>query len=287
MALTVKPKNKGKSKTTRRIKTSLPSWAKEQMDTEVEKPDIFLWREPVKYIRGSATGDPCIRSLAFDMLGHHDPKEARVLRIFRTGNLIEQTNIEIMEKAGMLDSAQEEIRYDYFNYEEDKELVKVPFILGHYDAIVKRKGDGTKHLVEIKSINERAFGKLPAEHGPMLAGMSPVFNQFPKYIHQWNTYAACLEMDEGFLLFEAKNTQRQKYYFLNFDKDLFEKNIRKIEEAWGYGINEEIPPIPEGFNPLDPKDSGCGWCDKKPLCKELSKDIVKLADIKEIDEKIR
>ncbi len=282
---TKKPKTKGLSKVTRKIKMELPNWVKEKVDEATEVEARIFWRDPVKYIRASATGEPCIRAISFDMVGYNDPKEARILRLFRTGNVIEQTNIEQMVKAEVIESTQGEVRYDYYNVEEDSELVSVPFIVGHYDAIIKDDND-TKHLVEIKSINSRAFGKLPAEHGPMLAGMSPVFNQFPKYIHQWNTYAAASEVEQGFLLFEDKNTSAHKYYFLNLDMELFEKNIRKLEEAWGYGINEEIAPIPEGFNPHDTKGK-CGWCDKKPLCKELSEGVVKLADIKEIDAKVR
>jgi len=281
-----KPKTKGKSKITKKIKMQLPNWVKEVVDEATEVEARIFWKNPVKYLRASSVGDPCIRSLAFDMLGYSAPKEARILRIFRTGNLIEQTNIEMMTRAGIIKSTQGEVRYDYLSVDEDKELVPVPFIVGHYDAIVE-DSQNEVHLAEIKSINARGFGKLPAEHGPMLAGMSPVMNQFPKYVHQWNTYSAASEVEQGFLLFECKNTQAHKYYFLNFDEELFEKNIRKCEEAWGYGIREEIPQIPEGFNPIDAKDAGCGWCDKKPLCKELGEKTVKLADIKLIDADLR
>ena len=283
----VKPKRKGKSRITKSVKSELKNWVKDVVDEATEVDARIFWKDPVKYLRASSVGEPCIRSLSFDMLGYNDPKEARVLRIFRTGDLIEQTNIEMMRNAEIIESTQGEVRYDYYNFEEMGELNQVPFIVGHYDAVVKDSYD-TRHLVEVKSINERAFGKLPAEHGPMMAGMSPVFDQFPKYIHQWNTYATCAEIDQGFLLFEAKNTQRHKYYFLTVDNELFEKNIRKCEEAWGYGINEEIAPIPEEFDPFDP-EGACAknWCDKRPLCKQLSKGTVKLADIKEIDSKFR
>jgi hypothetical protein len=282
-----RPKKKGTSKITKSVKSELKNWVKDIVDEATEVDARIFWKEPVKYLRASSVGEPCIRALSFDMLGYNDPKEARVLRIFRTGDLIEQTNIEMMTNANIIESTQGEVRYDYYSLDEDEELVPVPFIVGHYDAIVK-DGYDTKHLVEIKSINERAFGKLPAEHGPMLAGMSPVFNQFPKYIHQWNTYATASEIDQGFLLFEAKNTQRHKYFFLERDQELFEKNIRKCEEAWNHGINEEIAPIPEGFDPFDPEGTCAkNWCDKRPLCKALSKESVKLEEIKLIDSELR
>ena len=41
-----------------------------------------------------------------------------------------------MKKANILKSAQEPIKYDYFNTEEMEELVGLPFIVGHYDAVV-------------------------------------------------------------------------------------------------------------------------------------------------------
>ncbi len=279
-----KPKSK-KSKIEASIRIPETNWFKEILDVATEKGQI-LWNEPVKYHRASAVGDPCIRSLALNMLGYNSIKEARTLRIFRTGNLIEQTNIENMKRAGILKSEQGEIKYDYFNTEEMEELVGLPFIVGHYDAVVEK--DDKEWLVEIKSINEKAFDKLPPEHGLKLAGDSPILNQFPKYIHQINTYLGSdVDVLNGFLLFEAKNTQRQKIYFIKHDPELLAKNLYKLQEAWDYGINEEIPPIPDGFNPKDKKDKGCGWCDKRAICPELSEGVVKLADIKKKDAELR
>lgn len=269
--VTVKPRN--------RTAATNYDWFKPLIDKTIEDKQP-LWVEPRDYIRISEIGTECNREITFNMLGLRVPFPADKLRIFRTGNVIEDVNIEVMKKAGIFKAGQEDVEYNYPLSED----VEIPFAKGHYDAIVTY--EGVDYTVEIKSIKEQSFEKLPPEHGPILAGQSPLFLQFPKYIHQWNTYAGKLA-PSGFILFEAKNTQRQKVYYLLHDQELLANLFYKVQGAWEYAFEGCIAPVPDNANPNDPKDKLCGRCDKRFICNKLDSWPVKLADVKKKDLELR
>lgn len=60
-----------------------------------------LWELPRRHLRVSAAGTKCPRSLTFQAMGHSVPFEPRVIRIFETGKLIEQVNVQLDKEAGL------------------------------------------------------------------------------------------------------------------------------------------------------------------------------------------
>ena len=241
-----------------------PRWLLKLLDETIEH-NQSLWDKPRRYFRGSAAGEMCIRALTLDAMGHRVPFEARVMRIFRTGNSIEDVNVEAMKAAGVFVSAQNEVKYDD------------PPVLGHVDAILKRLGTNEQMLCEIKSIKQELFKRLPKEHGAILAGESALNKGYYKgYLQQWNTYAWAKEIDIeiGFLLFEAKNEQQQKIYWLLRDPDMLESMLKLRKKAAPYVLSNpmRVAPTPTGFDPNDQsKGNACGWCDRRYLCKKISK----------------
>ena len=91
----------------------------------------------------------------------------------------------------------------------------------------------------------------------------------------------------GFLLFESTNTHRQKFYFLKHDPELLAYKLTDLEISRNHAIYNTIPPVPDGFNPQAKRDKACGFCDKKPLCAELSEGGVSYEDIREKDKELR
>ena len=212
------------------------------------------------------------------MLGHNVPKPASLLRIFRTGNLIEEVNVDVMRNAKILGSTQGKIEIK----DGDGILVR-----GAYDAIIEHPVTKEFYLVEIKSINEMAFDKLPAEHEEILAGESPIMTKYPKYIHQWNTYAYGTSVYRGFLLFEAKNTQKQKIYHLKFDSVLWEENLIKLKQALLQNRKQQIVAVPDGMKPNDALHNICGRCDQRYLCVTLPIEEVSFEEVRKKDATLR
>ena len=256
-------------------------WIKPLLDATIER-DQPLWVEPKKHMRGSGVGAECVRAMTLDMLGHRVPFAAHTLRIFRVGNLIEQANVEVMGKAGILADTQSLAEYTD------------PPIIGHFDmSVFRRPGDGKIILGEMKSIKSALFNKLPPEHGPTLAGESPLMKTHASYVKQWTAYAGRElggpPFDEGFILFEEKDAHRQKVYYLLFDIDLYDEMLAHVKEATDYVALDppRAAPIPADRDPFSDKDRTCASCPKRYLCRMIPVEGATLDEVKLIDGKLR
>ncbi len=258
-----------------------PRWLLKLLDDELERGQQ-LWEKPRRYFRGSGSGEPCSRALTLEAMGHRVPFEARVLRIFRVGNSIEDVIVKNMAGAGVLESTQDEVKF-----------FGDPPLLGHVDCVVKRPGTGERVLGEIKSIKQELFKALPKEHGPVIAGESPLTKgYYLKYLKQWNTYAwsPTIDIEIGFLLFEAKNEHQQKIYWLLRDPDMLESvlEIRRDAAPYVEGDPMRVAPIPAGFDPNDmSRGNACGWCERRYLCKKLPKGGATYDEARAADAKLR
>ena len=239
-----------------------------------------LWDTPRRYFRGSGAGNECVRSMTFEAMGHRVPFEARVLRIFGVGQAIESVIVDATKKSKILVKGSDQL--------EGK--IQDPLIICHVDLIVKRPTDGQLFLGEIKSIKLENYKKLPSEHGPTRAGDSPLMKNHAGYVKQWNTYAWTPEVNlqYGFLLFENKNTQHQKLYWLERDDVLHEEVLKLHREAFPYILEDPqmVAPIPMGLDP-GLGQGACRWCDHKYLCKRIPKKGADYDTVRAIDAKMR
>jgi len=250
-------------------------WLKTALNLAIEAGQE-LWNEPSHYFRVSGIGDPCIRSMVLGALGHNVPHAAKTLRIFRVGTLIGEVIADTLLKRGILLEAEGEV------------LLEDPPIKGHFDAYIKGEGEceDEEFLVEVKSMNDYSFDKLPEEHSFLIASHSPLFLPYVNYVTQWNTYSGLKNKVKGCFLFESKNTQRHKVYWMEFDQELFDSTIAKANEAAPYLKAERIPPIPLDRNPYGP-DRVCSNCPRKYLCEILPRDGCSLEEAKHIDKQVR
>lgn len=254
-------------------------WLKSVLNEALER-EQKLWEPPVKSFRGSATGTMCVRALTFNALGHRVPFEARVLRIFATGKKIEEVIIEAASRASVLIPGSD----------QQEGLYTDPPITCHVDGVVMQPGAELCFLLEIKSINEYAFDQLPQEHDILEVGRSPLMARYSGYATQWNTYAHApgIDLVYGGLLFEAKNTQKQKLYGLQRDPTLLMETLQRHRKAAQYVLSDpqRVAPVPSDQNPK--KGSGdCNKCDHRYLCKMMAKGAVEYDKMRAIDAKLR
>ena len=315
------------------------SWLKSALDENLEKEQP-LWNPPQRYFRGSDAGNVCPRSMTMRALGHNAPVPARVMRIFSTGNAIEDVNVKAARRAKLLVEgsqqrdasyggalriirnlisdlpiAQErEIRQHFANHDPvldvwfagegktsepgtkfvvfehdiperwwkyfefsglrfkpDEESDKPP-IFGHIDLIVISPEDGTEYLIDVKSIRQEMYRNLPPEHDVMLAGESPLMKRHRKYIEQLNGYmfSPTIDLEIGCLLFEAKNDQYQKEYWLRRDPKMQTEMLARHRVAAPYiqATPQMVAPIPEERNP-ERGDEICVACNQRYLCRRL------------------
>jgi hypothetical protein len=126
---------------------------------------------------------------------------SRVLRIFDNGNGVHRRLQRYLERIGILKQA--EVRVENSEYE----------IKGHTDGIIEV--GGKEGVLEIKSINSSGFFSL---HEPK-----------PEHLIQLNVYMFCLDIPRGCLLYECKDNQELKEFFLKADPKVLKRMLEKIK----------------------------------------------------------
>lgn len=258
-----------------------PKLQDDWLDHALDEALIFNqreWDEPRKFFRASGTGERCERALTFDVMGHRVPVEPRVARIFKAGYAIEKSNIDTMELVpGLLGDTQKKV-----------ELTDPP-IVGHYDVRIRTPRNRWV-IGDIKSIKTENFDKLPEQHGLLFMMDSPLLDYYHyKYLCQLNTYLFGAKLTQGFLLFEDKNDQRRKIFWLKRDEELHAIVLDIHKTAWEYASQNPIrlAPIPEGFNPsLSSNNLGCKWCNHRYLCRQLP-ETAGYEEVRALDAKLR
>ena len=260
------------------------NWLRIALDEVLER-DQPLWRRPAGNFRGSGSGDLCVWSLTFGALGHNVPHDAKRQRIFDTGKAIELGVVGAAKRAKVFVEGSDQLE----GVHGDR------MIVSHVDMVARRPETGKKYLIEIKSIKNTDYGAygfdtLPKEHGPTAAGKSPLMKNYRRYVVQWNTYAWSPEVDleEGCLLFEAKNNQDRKFFWLVRDRGLLDETLARHEAAaeYAFGDPPRLAPVPEGFDPVA-GEGECRRCDHRYLCKRLPAGPVEYDAVRAEDAKLR
>ena len=169
-----------------------------------------------------------------------------------------------------------------------------PPIFGHIDLIVVHPEDGVEYLCDVKSIRQEMYRNLPPEHDVMLAGESPLMKRHSKYVEQLNGYmwAPTIDLEVGCLLFEAKNDQEQKVYWLRRDPKMQAEMLKRHRAAAFYiqMTSQEVAPIPEERNP-ERGDETCVACNQRSICRRLAgkygKAAVDYTTLRKVDAEIR
>lgn len=165
-----------------------------------------------------------------------------------------------------------------------------PPIFGHIDLIVIRPEDGTEYLVDVKSIRQEMYRNLPPEHEITLAGESPLMKRHRKYVEQLNGYmwAPTIDLEVGALLFEAKNDQYQKVYWLRRDPKMQTEMLERHREAAPYiqATPQLVAPIPEERNP-ERGDEICVACSQRYICRRLPAEGCDYDEMRAKDKELR
>jgi hypothetical protein len=124
----------------------------------------------------------------------------RVQRIFDNGTAVHSRLQKYLSEIGIL--KQVEVPVENLEYN----------IRGHADGIIEISG--AEGVLEIKSINQNGFFSL--------------FAPKPEHLVQLNVYMFCLGIPRGVLLYECKNSQELKEFFVKQDEAILKPVLEKI-----------------------------------------------------------
>jgi hypothetical protein len=163
---------------------------------------------PRQYLGLSEIGHKCPRWLWY---AHHNtpskPVEGRIIRLFRTGNIIEDAIISDLES----------IDIEVTDRQREVEIVNGDIVLrGHIDGIVSGQ------LLEIKSANEKSFKQL------LKVGYEK-WN--PKYKAQAHVYMVLCDLEECMVVVENKNDSNLYIETLKLDRDYVTKLLIDVFAA--------------------------------------------------------
>lgn len=163
---------------------------------------------PRQYLGLSEIGNKCPRWLWY---AHHNtpskPVEGRIIRLFRTGNIIEDAIISDLES----------IDIEVTDRQREVEIVNGDIVLrGHIDGIVSGQ------LLEIKSANEKSFKQL------LKVGYEK-WN--PKYKAQAHVYMVLCDLEECMVVVENKNDSNLYIETLKLDRDYVTKLLIDVFAA--------------------------------------------------------
>ena len=127
----------------------------------------------------------------------------RILRIFDNGKAMHERLQKYLKEAGVL--LQAEVPVLNSEYE----------IRGSADGIVGF--EGVRGVLELKSINSLGFYAL--------------FQPKSEHVLQLNVYMYCLGISRGLLLYECKDNQEIKEFFLKQDSGVLEPVLEKIRRV--------------------------------------------------------
>jgi CRISPR/Cas system-associated exonuclease Cas4 (RecB family) len=164
--------------------------------------------------------------------------DPRILRIFDEGDYTHMRLLKALFSLGVVRAAE----------------IRIPpqkIISGRADAIVTLD-DGQLYVVDFKSIS--SFGFRPLDQ--------------PKtdHIKQVQLYMHYFKIPRGILLYENKNTQELKEFFLEYDPRLIKKLLGNFEVLKGQIDKNIVPAIPK-----DIEKWRCRYCQYRRECRRLEK----------------
>ena len=203
-----------------------------------------------KVMRASKIGFPCDRNLWYAVNGYDEEISERTRRIFAVGTALEGVVVEFLREDGW------EVEHNPGSQEAELELripVKGGFLAGHPDCVISRPG-GDKILVDIKTMNERAFTFWKRDG---------TAKDKPQYMDQVHVYG-CAAMDAGIpvsrlgIVAINKNNSDIGMDFFDFDLERMGGIIERTERVFA----AREPPEPGGRM----EDWCCSYCGYAEIC---------------------
>lgn len=246
-------------------------WLREQIETELEKrTESAVWVMPDGAIHPSSAVHACSRYIALGMIGYRGKKETLVQRKMDNGTFMHSRWDGYLKEIPSFLAAEVPIRGDG--------------VKGHCDLILKEPLRHRLIVGELKSIWSIGFNKLPEpgsdeQNMEFFKHMHPVYAaQIQLYMHNV-VYEDYEPAQRGFFLFESKDTQQYKIYWVSRNTELLDSLILNARMAQS-ALDAKKLPAPE----FAKTDKICKTCDKKQVCFLLQDGDTKMKAI--IDKRI-
>ena len=209
-----------------------------------------------KIMHASKVGFPCDRNLWYSVNGHDEVISERSQRIFDVGTSLEPLVIKWLEKDGWL------VDYNPGSLNAEKKVfIKLPggeSLIGHPDAFIFKHISSPLILIDIKTMNERAF---------ILWKREGTLKKYPQYVDQLHVYAKGLftttKIDKLAIVGVNKNNSDMHIDFFDYDENRTKEILERTERIVAL---EDAPEPGERM-----QDWCCSYCGYSWLCELFQK----------------
>ena len=155
------------------------------------------------YLGASLIGDPCERKVWYNYNIPKDIEDARVLRIFKLGQVIEDEIVVPMLKDAGFTVYEKDENGEQFGFKKDK-------FAGHIDGVILGVPGVTKipHLLEIKSANNKRFNDFK-KNG---------YRSSDTYFAQIQIYMHYLKLEAALVCVYNKDTSELYFERIKYDE---------------------------------------------------------------------
>ena len=184
--------------------------------------------------RASSVGHPCIRKLWYPTMGHiPEPLSRETLRIFAVGTAMEAVALGWLREDGWT------VEHNEGSQEADQEMVldlgHGVEIRGHHDAIVSQPGESEKILLDVKTMNSRAWGYWTKEG---------TRKGHEGYVIQTSIYATGLGLERCAIMGVNKDNSKYDIDIFDRDEDLLERTYARVLAVAGSPFRPDVDDIP-------------------------------------------
>lgn len=234
------------------IKTD--NWVQEELDGFFAVGEPEGWIDPKTTISPSSSGGDCVREMGLALLGHRHQFAGDGLRRANNGT---SAHIRWENYWRKIPS---------FMATEMRVECKCHGFRGTADVVLRHPATQRPSIGDVKTINMRGYNSLkpPGTHAE---NFELIRERYSGYLLQLQIYMHCLEqtlgetVNNGFLLFENKNDQGYKIYFVDKDFD-FVLERAKVTLTAAELIRQGV--LPE--QPFDFESTRCRGCAKRIVC---------------------
>lgn len=176
-----------------------------------------------------------------DVNQHHP---AKLKRMFSTGNDLHERYVKYFEEMGILIDTEKKIVSD--------DRIPVPIGPAYVDAIIEWGGE---KVVELKSISDNGYNIVRLTKRPK-----------DDHYRQIQLYLDVMDMDDGFVIYENKNTSALLIFEIKRDREFLDRVYAKYLDIWTTFKEGDLPKRPflkDSKQCKDCKVQKSCWADKE------------------------
>lgn len=247
------------------------NWLVDQLEHMFPEIRPDTWSSSVRrHLRASSISQRCELAVQFELLGHRTAAQGQGLRRMENGTAMHERWNEYFRRLPCF------VGHDI--------VVESPdgTVKGSIDIVVLDPRRGQEVVIEMKSAGSWGYKAMP-EPGTREDNLSAMLAAHPGYVAQLMTYVRYHGAAYGGLLFENKDNQEYKIYFIDYDQSVWETLTERSFIA--------LEATKQGrrlMQPYEHKSKQCGMCGHLALCKSVAKnDPETMENIRERLERVK